>query len=635
MAILIVTRLSGIPAAGKLNLRQAIEEASNGDTIVFASDLHGSVDLAKNLVISKSITIDGSQGHDFGIGGIAIGGFASVVVAAGATVTLASLQIVGGAPGASGKTKGANGADGDQGQTGNPGGVGEGGENGGASPSPGLFGSPALINHGTLTLDHVNVSGSSSGGTGAEGGAGGAGGVGGEGTNNIAQAGDGGVGGDGGDGANGASGVGGILNQGSLILKDSAVDFCVGDGGDGGAGGAGGDGGTGGMGGTGGTGGNGGDGGDGGSGGVGIGGILNQGSISIVGAALLYGNTGAGGAGGAGGEAGGGGLGGSTGSGLNNGQTGDPGGVGKTGSTGSGIDNFDGAGPTSGHFSSKDFFEIASTTNTAGQSIGTPGFGGQSFTGFSANVLMEGEDEVAGSVDWRVVGVGGDLQASDFTNGVMSGSLQFSAGEGNLGFGFSFVPGFTPPEQETFQIQLFSPSSGDVLGSGDVLTETLFRATAGADTITGTAGNDEIDGGAGNDVIHGGAGNDVLYGSAGNDTITGGAGNDQIDGGSGADILTGGAGADTFIYFAGDSNPGAPDTITDFTAAQGDRISIAGATTFLGTKWFDGHAGEIVYRENAAADLTHVYYDSNGDKKADTVIVLKGLHTLTASDFNL
>ncbi len=197
------------------------------------------------------------------------------------------------------------------------------------------------------------------------------------------------------------------------------------------------------------------------------------------------------------------------------------------------------------------------------------------------------------------------------------------------------MSGFTPPEQETFEIQLFSPSSGDVLGSGDVMTETLFRATSGADTITGTSGNNEIDGGAGNDIIHGGAGNDVLDGSAGNDTITGGAGNDQIDGGPGTDILTGGAGADTFVYFAGDSNPGAADTITDFTPSQGDKISIVGARTFLGTKWFDGHPGEIVYREDAAANLTHVYYDSNGDKKADTVIVLKGLHTLTASDFNL
>ena len=248
---------------------------------------------------------------------------------------------------------------------------------------------------------------------------------------------------------------------------------------------------------------------------------------------------------------------------------------------------------------------------------------------------MEGDDNFAGSVDWRVVGVGGDLQASDFTNGVMSGALQFSAGEGNRELSFSFVPGFTPPRAGDLPDPALFASSGDVLGSGDVMTETLFRATAGNDTITGTAGNDEIDGGAGNDVIYGGAGNDVIYGSAGNDRIYGGAGNDQIDGGPGADILTGGPGADTFIYFAGDSNPGAPDTITDFTPSQGDKISIAGATTFLGTKWFDGHPGEIVYREDAAADLTHVYYDSNGDKKADTVIVLKGLHTLTASDFNL
>ena len=106
MAILTVTRLSNVPVAGKLTLRQAIAEASNGDTIVFAADLHGSVDLAKNLVISKSITINGGQGDTFGIGGITIGGIgASVIIAAGADVTLQNVQIVGGASGPRGKRK--------------------------------------------------------------------------------------------------------------------------------------------------------------------------------------------------------------------------------------------------------------------------------------------------------------------------------------------------------------------------------------------------------------------------------------------------------------------------------------------------------------------------------------------------
>jgi hypothetical protein len=213
MTTITVTTLADTPSAGHLTLRQAVARAGSGDTIVFASDLHGAVSLSRNLVISQSITIDGSQGHDFGLGGIAVGGIgASVIVDAGANVTMSHMQLVGGAAGPSGTKKGAAGADGQQGQTGNPGGVGETGENGGKSNSPGFIGSPALINRGTLTLDHVNVSGSSSGGSGAAGGAGGTGGLGGQGLNNIAQAGDGGDGGNGGLGANGGTGVGGILN---------------------------------------------------------------------------------------------------------------------------------------------------------------------------------------------------------------------------------------------------------------------------------------------------------------------------------------------------------------------------------------------------------------------------------------
>jgi Ca2+-binding RTX toxin-like protein len=74
------------------------------------------------------------------------------------------------------------------------------------------------------------------------------------------------------------------------------------------------------------------------------------------------------------------------------------------------------------------------------------------------------------------------------------------------------------------------------------------------------------------DVLIGDNSGGTLNGGVGNDTIVGGAGNDMIVGGPGADLLTGGGGANTFVYNA-PSEGG--DTITDFSAAQGDKISVS------------------------------------------------------------
>ena len=63
---------------------------------------------------------------------------------------------------------------------------------------------------------------------------------------------------------------------------------------------------------------------------------------------------------------------------------------------------------------------------------------------------------------------------------------------------------------------------------------------------------------------------DTLIGSFANDTIFGGAGDDVISGEEGDDVLNGGAGADTFVFGPG----GAADTVTDFSAAQGDRVDL-------------------------------------------------------------
>ncbi|CAO3355181.1 beta strand repeat-containing protein [Azospirillum palustre] len=158
-------------------------------------------------------------------------------------------------------------------------------------------------------------------------------------------------------------------------------------------------------------------------------------------------------------------------------------------------------------------------------------------------------------------------------------------------------------------------------GTGNAL-DNLIAGGAGADTLDGGFGADTLIGGLGDDVyvvdsvgdtvIEGtdagidevrttlsaftlgdtverlvfqgggdasGVGNGLdnwLAGNVGNDTLDGGAGNDTLLGGLGNDVLTGGSGADLFAFAAGDGL----DSITDFDAAQGDRIGLAAGQAY-------------------------------------------------------
>ncbi|WP_148219482.1 beta strand repeat-containing protein [Azospirillum sp. B510] len=158
-------------------------------------------------------------------------------------------------------------------------------------------------------------------------------------------------------------------------------------------------------------------------------------------------------------------------------------------------------------------------------------------------------------------------------------------------------------------------------GTGNAL-DNLIAGGAGADTLDGGLGADTLIGGLGDDVyvvdsvgdtvIEGadagidevrttlsaftlgdnverllfqgggdavGIGNGLdnwLTGNAGNDTLDGAAGNDTLLGGLGTDMLTGGSGADLFVFASGDGQ----DTITDFDAAQGDRIGLAAGQSY-------------------------------------------------------
>lgn len=137
-----------------------------------------------------------------------------------------------------------------------------------------------------------------------------------------------------------------------------------------------------------------------------------------------------------------------------------------------------------------------------------------------------------------------------------------------------------------------------------------------------------------------------IYGGAGNDTLTGGHGADTLSGGLGADTVTGGAGNDTFLYRSvAESTPASHDTIADFTT--GDVIDLTWidadtnqaddqAFTFIGSKAFDHHAGELQAINNGSGNWT-ISADVNGDGVADfqiAVHVTDG-HTIAATDFHL
>ncbi len=134
-------------------------------------------------------------------------------------------------------------------------------------------------------------------------------------------------------------------------------------------------------------------------------------------------------------------------------------------------------------------------------------------------------------------------------------------------------------------------------GDDNILGGTGFddiNGNRGDDTAHGGEGHDWVVGGQGDDLLLGENGNDIVYGNLGADTLFGGAGDDWIRGGQGDDtlygeagadflsgdrgndIINGGAGADRFNLIVG----AGIDRITDFSSAEGDRVTIEGGAVY-------------------------------------------------------
>jgi Ca2+-binding RTX toxin-like protein len=233
-----------------------------------------------------------------------------------------------------------------------------------------------------------------------------------------------------------------------------------------------------------------------------------------------------------------------------------------------------------------------------------------------------GNDTLAG-------GGGNDALCGGADNDSLDGGLgtdQLTGGTGSDtlhgGDGDDYVYGGSPqnmlPESyaadpvPAFDV-LHGDAGNDTIGGG-YGNDHLF-GDADNDSLSGWDGNDTVDGGDGNDTVTGGTGNDLVLGGAGDDNMNyweqyGTAqdlGNDTLDGGDGNDtfnltyafggVLTGGAGADQYLLGYGSSVASAPMYITDFDAAEGDRVSM-----YITDGTIDGRL--LVWRGQAAAAFT-------------------------------
>jgi Ca2+-binding RTX toxin-like protein len=98
----------------------------------------------------------------------------------------------------------------------------------------------------------------------------------------------------------------------------------------------------------------------------------------------------------------------------------------------------------------------------------------------------------------------------------------------------------------------------------------------GDDVLFGDDGGDIVYGNLGNDTCDGGWNNDLIRGGQGDDSLSGGQGDDWLSGDRGNDTMSGGSGADTFHTF----NGAGLDVVTDFNAAEGDRVQLDPGTTY-------------------------------------------------------
>ena len=124
--------------------------------------------------------------------------------------------------------------------------------------------------------------------------------------------------------------------------------------------------------------------------------------------------------------------------------------------------------------------------------------------------------------------------------------------------------------------------------------------------------------------------------------LEGGDGNDTLLGGDHYDTLRGGIGADCFVIRAVDL--GSTDRISDFSAAEGDRIdllaidanaNVTGHQAFvIALRGFTGNAGELLIVPSGTTGNEYlVQGDVDGDGTADFSLIVSSTTVLASADF--
>ncbi|WP_281683701.1 matrixin family metalloprotease [Thalassobaculum salexigens] len=141
-----------------------------------------------------------------------------------------------------------------------------------------------------------------------------------------------------------------------------------------------------------------------------------------------------------------------------------------------------------------------------------------------------------------------------------------------------------------------------VQAGGDGVQEVV--GNAGADILYGNQAGDTLLGRNGDDTLYGGQDDDTLIAGNGDDQLFGNLGNDLVSGGLGDDLMVGGGGADLFIVGSGQ------DTISDFSAAEGDRLSgvMLRATDAIDgvTLWLDDGTVKLIGLTSNDVDMIFV-----------------------------
>lgn len=225
--------------------------------------------------------------------------------------------------------------------------------------------------------------------------------------------------------------------------------------------------------------------------------------------------------------------------------------------------------------------------------------GGNTARGNIFNALEYNDDERS-LIDNANAGSGNDLLVGNDAANVLMGNagadtLRGGAGRDTLfgGLGADDLSGGTGDDmiygnQGTDIIRVGAGDGSDSLWGGQDADLVDASAADAGQVIYGNLGNDDLRGGSAADLINGGHGADTIVGGGGADTIVGGRDDDR---------LTGGAGADLFVMSRGLDN--GQDTITDFNATQGDRLSFSGqaytvADTTAGLRFDLGSAGAVL-----------------------------------------